>query len=359
MRFRPTIPADQMIVLSSRVRYARNLEGFPFPTHLSTAQAKQILATVSGAFKGIDSHAHCTLRGSADSFEAQAFLAEHQISHEFLDSPLQDATAYFTFGNQHLSAMVNEEDHIRLQSIRDGLALTQCLDDIRIADKALADILPYAANPQWGYLAACPTNSGTGFRASLMVHLGALTISQNCKAAMMRALEDLDLNCRGYFGEVPSDCEPFLGPVYQISNRKASGETEEQVVQRITQIANDLTKRELDCRLRLLTTREGRSILRAHTLRHLALAVNQEQYDERDSALDHLLNLYLPAELGLLKDITFKELRQLATQSEKDRFLRFGERSEPPCSGEALTIQEFFDKRHYRRGALSEKVLLS
>ena len=152
--------------------------------------------------------------------------------------------------------------------------MTQCLDDIRIADKALADILPYATSPKWGYLTACPTNSGTGFRASLMVHLGALTITQNYKVAMMRALEDLDLNCRGYFGEVPSDCEPFLGPVYQISNRKASGETEEQVIQRITQIANDLTKRELDCRLRLLTTREGRANLRAHTLRHLALAVN-------------------------------------------------------------------------------------
>ena len=114
MRFRAPLPANQMIVLSSRVRYARNLEGFPFPTRLTTAQAKQILATVSGAFKGIDSHTRCALRGSADSFEAQAFLAEHQISHEFQDSPLQDATAYFTFGNQHLSAMVNEEDHIRL-----------------------------------------------------------------------------------------------------------------------------------------------------------------------------------------------------------------------------------------------------
>jgi protein arginine kinase len=150
---------------------------------------------------------------------------------------------------QTVSVMINEEDHLRLQVLRAGLQLKKAWGAIDDLDSALEERLDYAFSPTLGYLTACPTNLGTGMRASAMMHLPALVISSQMER-VVRAVNQLGLVVRGLFGE-GSDAS---GSIFQISNQTTLGETEEQILSRLGSVLDTILEHELNARARLLET---------------------------------------------------------------------------------------------------------
>ena len=145
--------------------------------------------------------------------------------------------------------MINEEDHLRLQVLRSGLQLKKAWAAIDGLDSELEERLDFAFSPTLGYLTACPTNLGTGMRASAMMHLPALVISGQMER-VVRAVNQLGLVVRGLFGE-GSDAS---GSIFQISNQTTLGETEEQILQRLGSVLNTINEHELNARAKLLET---------------------------------------------------------------------------------------------------------
>lgn len=347
------------IALSTRARYARNLKGFPFDNKLTDAQASQVHHLILRAFEQLDIHVSAQTDWIDNDAEYARLLAQHKISPTLSTRQVRHKPILLSTSSPTLSIMVNEEDHLQIQSIHPGLQLNACYDEVHQLEQQLAQQLTFATSSTWGYLTARPTNAGTGLQASVMLHLGALAIINQYKDQTVHALEDLDFNCRGFYGRVSPDMPDYLGPIFQVSNRFVAKNLEDSILQRLQAIAVDLIQREQSARLYLLNTTKGRRTLRAHTLQYLALAVNTEDYSGSDTTiLSNLLPLLLPAALGVLKNISFEELYHLIEQCSTDRYLRAEEHPTPYFTGDALTLREFFDKKRYRKGALGDKILI-
>lgn len=214
------------IVLSSRVRLARNLAGFPFPNKAGPEDRRQILAL----FEHQVTHgglAPC-LRWvdlSLTPALGRGALAERQLmsrQHAKGDSPR--ALAY-SAPDERLSVMVLEEDHLRLQVMRRGLALAEARAQVNEADDRIEAVLDYAFHPRFGYLTACPTNVGTGIRVSVMLHLPGLKLTGEIDK-VRRAAKSMNLAVRGFYGE---GSEP-QGDFCQLSNQTTLGRSEEDIL---------------------------------------------------------------------------------------------------------------------------------
>lgn len=213
------------VVMSSRVRIARNIVGFPFVNRSTESQSQELLGVArpvllnSGLAESIIWVDLCqsTLRDRRLLFE------RHLISKHLAECDHRRAVAIS--GDESLSVMVNEEDHLRMQIIAPGFQLAQVHGRLNRVDDAIESRLDYAFSPRWGYLTACPTNVGTGIRFSVMMHLPALKISNEIER-VRRAAKDLHLAVRGYYGEGSESAGDF----YQISNQVTLGRSEEDLL---------------------------------------------------------------------------------------------------------------------------------
>jgi len=228
---------DRDVVVSSRVRLARNLTDYPFGTHLDDASAKEIIEKVKNALKGYRFTDYTALpenKGASD-------VEKHKVSTEFARS--RRPRALLEDGEKQIYIMVNEEDHIRIQSIMSGFALEEALIRAREADSTLDTSLCFAYNDRLGYLTHCPTNLGTGMRASVMLFLPALTAAGGIRT-LSGQLGKIGLTIRGMKGE-GSQADACL---YQISNQITLGITEEEIVSKITKITENIIKKERELR---------------------------------------------------------------------------------------------------------------
>ncbi len=237
------------IVLMTRIRLARNLAGRAFPGRAKAAQREQVLETCRDALTSAT-----PLRRAASAevaaltdLDKQMLVERHLISRELGSSTGQAGVVINK--EQTVSVMINEEDHLRLQVLRSGLQLKKAWAAIDSLDTELEERLDYAFSPTLGYLTACPTNLGTGMRASAMMHLPALVISGQMER-VVRAVNQLGLVVRGLFGE-GSDAS---GSIFQISNQTTLGESEEQILQRLGSVLNTINEHELNARAKLLET---------------------------------------------------------------------------------------------------------
>ncbi|TVQ52227.1 MAG: protein arginine kinase [Phycisphaerales bacterium] len=212
------------VIMSCRVRLARNLAGFPFVNRASSTQchemlrmARRIVLTddVAPGMIWVDIN-------SATSRDRALLMERHLISKNFSES--SHARAVAVSGDESLSVMVNEEDHLRMQLLRPGLQLEDAFERINAVDDAIESRLDYAFSSRWGYLTACPTNVGTGIRFSVMAHLPALKITGEVDR-VKRAAKDLNLAVRGYYGEGTESAGDF----YQISNQITLGRSETEL----------------------------------------------------------------------------------------------------------------------------------
>ena len=235
------------VVLMTRVRLARNLANIPFPGWGKAAQRKQVLetclpsvASLAQMKRGVTAE----LSGLSD-LEKQILVERHLISRELSSHP--ESTGVVISKDQAISVMINEEDHLRIQVIKSGYRFKQAWTVVNAIDTKLEDDLDYAFSPKIGYLTACPTNLGTGMRASAMMHLPALVISSQMEK-VVRAVNQLGIAVRGLFGE-GSDAS---GSIFQISNQTTLGESEEEIMKRLSAVLRTIIDQEMNAREKIL-----------------------------------------------------------------------------------------------------------
>lgn len=235
------------IVLMTRIRLARNLAGHRFPGRATETQRATILETCRAALAATTPLKHAA-QASIDELselDRQILVERHLISREL--SEAKNGSGVIISPDQTLSIMINEEDHLRLQVLRAGFQLKKAWAAIDTLDTTLEDYLDYAFSPTLGYLTACPTNLGTGLRASAMMHLPALVISSQMEK-VVRAVNQLGLVVRGLFGE-GSDAS---GSIFQISNQTTLGESEDTIIKRLGSVLHSIIEHELNARARLV-----------------------------------------------------------------------------------------------------------
>lgn len=216
-------------VITTRVRLARNLEGYPFPSHLKDErQAKEIIRMVSSGLSRLDEFKLCYMDSVSDE-EALALQENHLISPNLIRN--KKYSAVLLNREENVSIMINEEDHLREQCIVKGFDLKLAYDTMSEIDNRISGSMKFAYDEQLGFLTACPTNLGTGLRASVMVFLPALTIN-GLMPRVIKSIARLGLTVRGIYGE-GSRAE---GYVYQISNEVTLGESEGYIISQVEEV---------------------------------------------------------------------------------------------------------------------------
>jgi protein arginine kinase len=243
---RRTGPMDQ-IVLSSRVRLARNIQGFSFPGWAKKAERVRALELIRGSVEQLPVMASgfSESMDSLNAIDKQILVERHLISREHA---AKSAGSGLVLDRQEcLSVMINEEDHLRMQALRPGLALREAWQAVDEMDTTLESRLNFAFSPELGYLTACPTNVGTGIRASAMLHLPGLVLAELINP-IVQSVNKLGLAVRGLYGEGTE----ALGNVFQVSNQMTLGESEAEIVERLSKVVHQMIEHELNARQKLL-----------------------------------------------------------------------------------------------------------
>jgi protein arginine kinase len=239
------------IVLSTRIRLARNIEGYAFTGHARDGERLRVLAQVRQALGSVPSlKGAVTYRVDELAPTDRALLHErHLVSKELagLDPqhPLRSGAAVVL--GDRLGLMVNEEDHLRLQALRSGFALTEAFADLDRLDRELGAQLPYSYHGEFGFLTACPTNVGTGMRASVLIHLPGLNLTKEI-SRVLTSLQQMGLTYRGLYGEGSEVVGNFL----QISNQTTLGRTEEDLLDLLLRVVRHVVVQEEEARRVLL-----------------------------------------------------------------------------------------------------------
>jgi protein arginine kinase len=231
------------VVVSSRVRFARNLRNRAFPGWAKKAERTAILEQIRPQVEALPEmqDAFSELLQDLSALEKQVLVERHLISREHAAKGA--GSALVMNRKQTLSVMINEEDHLRMQAIRSGLQLKQAFKLVDKVDTALEDTLDFAYDPRLGYLTACPTNVGTGMRASAMLHLPGLVLSEMINQ-VVQAVSKIGLAVRGFYGEGTE----AMGNLFQISNQTTLGEKEDEIIVRLTKVIETLIEKEQNAR---------------------------------------------------------------------------------------------------------------
>jgi len=236
------------IVISSRLRLARNLQHYPFPGWAKKADREKVLGLIQPVVAAMPEMNHAIINDSMDHFtplEKQVLVEQHLISREHA---AKNAGSGLVINKPRtLSVMVNEEDHMRIQGIKSGLQLKALYKLVDRLDTELEEKLAYAFSPKIGFLTACPTNVGTGMRASAMMHLPGLVLHDQI-AQIIKAVNRIGLAVRGLYGEGTE----ALGNIFQISNQMTLGESEMQIIERLNKVIAQIIEHEENARQKLV-----------------------------------------------------------------------------------------------------------
>lgn len=239
--------APEPIVLSTRIRLARNLSMEAFPGWADGAQRNEVLQRCLEKLSSLRAFKEGLFLQISDltDLEKQVLVERRLVSRELIETP--EGTGVFISPSQRMSIMINEEDHLRVQCMLSGFNCRQAWEDIDALDSAIEESLDYAFSDDYGYLTACPTNVGTGMRASAMLHLPGLVMRQHMDK-VIRMVSQLGLAVRGSLGEGSE----ATGSIFQISNQQTLGESEEQILNRLINILHAIIEQETNARGLLL-----------------------------------------------------------------------------------------------------------
>ena len=235
---------DGDVVISTRIRIARNLRQFPFPASMTADQRKQVCEMVKNAVEDMKAEIgglnHVDM-AKLEQREAVSMMERHLISPEFASG--KEGTCLFVTDDESISIMVGEEDHLRMQVLCPGLQLDAAYRMADRLDTALDKRLHFAFDKRLGYLTQCPTNLGTGMRASVMLHLPALQ-SRGALDRLAGTVSKLGLTIRGLYGEGTRS----QGAIYQISNQITLGISEQAAVENLNSIVSQIVREERNAR---------------------------------------------------------------------------------------------------------------
>lgn len=304
------------VVVTSRVRLARNVEGFPFVSRLTPERAVELAGSLRPVLTGLDfgAEAHWIDILPASPLLRLLLRERHLVSRDLAPSaeerPAQPGRAVLFTRDESVSVMVNEEDHLRVQAMAPGFALERAFAAAREVDQRIESRLRIAHTPQYGYLTCCPTNVGTGLRASVMLHLPALSLVHSEREKVFTAAQRTGLAVRGLYGEGSR----AFGDFYQVSNQVTLGRSEEQLVGEIGEIVPAIVRFERSVRNALLEDNQAGLVDRVGRSYGLLLTSRSMPTGE---ALAHLSNLRLGLCLGLWSAATLETLNRIRVQIQR------------------------------------------
>jgi len=291
------------IVLSSRVRLARNLDSAPFPGWAKRKAKIEIMERILPEIESLSlfDDGFIESMDALKSQEKQLLVERHLISREH--AARGAGSAVVINKEESLCVMVNEEDHLRMQAIRPGFQITEAWEAINGLDDELEERLPYAFSGEFGYLTACPTNVGTAIRVSAMLHLPGLVLAEQVNQ-VVNSVNKLGLAVRGFYGEGTDT----LGHVFQISNQMTLGESEPEIVQRLSKVLSQIIGNEQNAREKLLDDRPEtvwNHIGRAYGTLSNAYSISSKE------TMNLLSLLRLGVELGYFEDLSIHKIDEL------------------------------------------------
>lgn len=283
------------VVLTTRIRLARNVKGYKFPYNMIDKERKALLNEVKDKLKD-----KCTILelDNIDDVTKKSLVEKHEISKELLQN---SSTAIITDDLKHVVTMVNEEDHFRIQAFANGFDIDKAYENILQADKLIGDNIEYATSKEYGYITACPTCIGTGMRVSVMLHLPGLE-KIGLINKIFNEISNLGISIRGIYGENTKG----EGSIYQISNQKTLGITEEQIIEQVKQVTHYIVKQERKAR-ELLKSRED---VKDEIMRSLGILKYATQLFKKES-MQLLSNIRLGINIGYIEDITLEKIDEI------------------------------------------------
>jgi protein arginine kinase len=291
------------IVVSTRVRFARNIRGFPFTLKATAQQRADVLQLCEEALRRIHlERSVVSLElNKLEEVKRDVLVERHLISRELASG---EGPRGVVFGRgEMLSIMVNEEDHLRLQWIKSGFEPDRAFQALCKVDRALEAVLPYAVSDKYGYLTACPTNVGTGMRVSVMLHLPALTMKEQVDK-IFKAAKRMNHAVRGLYGEGTR----AFGDMYQISNQTTLGRDEQTILDGIKGLVPRILETERQLRGTLYA--EDRAFLEDRVLRSMALLRSARRLNVQEM-MGHLSMLRLGIDLGLVTDVPMQTVNEM------------------------------------------------
>lgn len=296
------------VVVSTRIRLARNLAEFPFTTRIEDSAKSDVAARACECLDNLAIPAKLSYVdvSTLDELDRQ-FLVERQlISRELSEG--SGARGVAISKDEDIAIMVNEEDHLRVQVLRSGLTLDECWKSIDEIDDAIEEQVAFAFHDQYGYLTACPTNVGTGIRVSVMMHLPALVQTREIQK-VFHALQKINLAVRGLYGEGSQ----AMGDFYQISNQYTLGMSETQVINRVREVVPMILKYERRAREQMIE--EKRQELHDHISRAYGVLSSAQTISSEETM--HLLSsVRLGVYLELIDDVSIPLLNELFIQTQ-------------------------------------------
>ena len=282
------------VTLSTRIRLARNLQKYPFPGRAEASEKRAVLSKCIDALKSV--------KGLNDSIsvevddlselDRQILVEQHLISPEL--SQVEEGSGIFLTPDRSCCVMINEEDHLRIQVLRPGLDFKTVWQAADAVDSGIESAVNYAYDGDLGFLTACPTNLGTGMRASVMMHLPGLVMSKNMDK-VINAVNQLGIAVRGLFGE-GSDAN---GSIFQISNQQTLGESEGAIIDRLNSTLKSLVEQENNAREKLLQDDRAKLIDKMSRAVGILKTCHQMQSSE---AMDLLSLIRLATDFGMLPE---------------------------------------------------------
>lgn len=290
------------IVMSTRIRLARNLQGVRFPIAFSDEQAEEVGQLVSQALLSMDETGYAYTRmNELTELDRQALVEKHLISPQLAKA--EQYGGVLLSEDETVSIMINEEDHVRIQCIYPGLQLENAYHQANETDSDLEEKLPYAFDEEFGYLTSCPSNTGTGMRASVMLHLPALTLTRQINR-IIPAVSRLGMVVRGSYGEGSE----APGNVYQVSNQLTLGKSEKEILAELANIVSRIIAHERKSRELLME--RSRIAIENRVFRALG-TISYARLLSSTEAARCLSDVRLGIDIGLIKDVDMSILNEL------------------------------------------------
>jgi protein arginine kinase len=288
-------------VISSRIRLARNLEDYCFPGWAGEVENQAVWKQISTIFEEMDADFIRWGMEEMSLLDREILFERHLISQEL--AAQEDSCGVFVSPDECLAIMVNEEDHIRIQSLQPGLNLERAWRAADRMDDRLETRLGYAFSPKLGYLTSCPSNVGTGMRASVMLHLPGLVLIKEMEP-VIKGISKIGLAVRGMWGEGTE----AAGNMFQISNQSTLGRREDEIIAHLEQIVLELVEHETNARTRLM--RDQSLMVEDHVCRAYGI-LSRAMLMTSSEALNLLSTLRLGLDLGLIDRFSRRELDML------------------------------------------------
>lgn len=291
------------IVLSSRIRFARNLRGFNFPPSADTDTRDRIIEYVKGAFDTSEIFRNGKFYYSSEiGVLERSFLVErHLISPEFMKDGV--GRGLFIDASHRLSIMINEEDHVRLQVLAPGLNMPGCWEFASEVDAKLARKIEYAYDKTFGHLTSCPTNVGTGLRASILIHLPGLVLTREIDNVIAK-ISKVGLVVRGFYGEGTE----VMGNLFQISNQTTLGRSEEEIIDSLSKVTQQIIEYELNSQETL--TKDAGDQIEDKVWRSYGILCNARVLTSGE-VMNLLSALRLGVSLKIMDKISLKKINEL------------------------------------------------